>query len=326
MAEYCINPPSTFNSPVWLPGAHLQTIYVATLAPRGQLPYERQRWQTPDDDFIDVDFVRCDSEPKGLVVLFHGLEGNSGSQYALSVMRQARAAGFIGCVPHFRGCSGEPNLAPRAYHSGDSEEIHWILERLAREYPSLPRYAVGVSLGGNALLKWAGETGDAGSQLVSAVAGVSAPQDLRAGATALGQGFSRLYARNFFKTMRRKGLIKLQQYPGLINREQMLRADDFFAYDDAVTARMHGFKSCFDYWERSSSKQFLASIRVPTLVFNARNDPFLPERFLARPEQVSDYVQLVYPDTGGHVGFMNGPFPGRIDWLGDSLMQWFQHG
>jgi len=315
-----------FNTPAWLPGAHTQTIYVATLAPRGKLPYERERWNTPDGDFIDVDFVRGDGEPKGLIVLFHGLEGNSSSQYAISVMRAAQAAGFIGCVPHFRGCSGEPNLAPRAYHSGDSAEIDWILRRLANDFPSLPRYASGVSLGGNALLKWTGEQGDSASQLVRAVAGISAPQDLRAGASALDRGFSRIYAHNFFKTLRQKCLVKLQQYPGLINREQMLRANDFFAYDDAVTARMHGFQSCFDYWQRSSSKQFLGGIRVPTLVLNARNDPFLPARFLARPDQVSTSVQLVYPDTGGHVGFMNGPFPGRIDWLGTSLMHWFQHG
>ncbi|MFK7965411.1 MAG: YheT family hydrolase [Burkholderiaceae bacterium] len=317
---------SGFNSPAWLPGAHLQTIFVATLAPRGDVTYERQRWQTPDGDFIDVDFVRPDGEPKGLVALFHGLEGNSSSQYALSVMRQTKAAGLIGCVPHFRGCSGEPNLAPRAYHSGDSREIHWILERLAQDYPLIPRYAAGVSLGGNALLKWAGEQGESASELVRAVAGISAPQDLRAGASALSRGFSRIYAHNFFKTLRAKCLIKLEQHPGLINREQMLRANDFFAYDDAVTARMHGFHSCFDYWERSSSKQFLPAIRVPTLVFNARNDPFLPARHLAQPEAVSSAVQLAYPDTGGHVGFLNGSFPGRIDWLGENLVHWFHHG
>ncbi len=317
---------SQYRAPGWLPGAHLQTVYTAKLSRFAPPRYIRTRWQTPDQDFIDLDLVVPAQPPRGLLVMFHGLEGDSSSQYAVSAMQAAQQAGWIGCVPHFRGCSGEVNLAPRAYHSGDSAEIDWILRRLATEYPDLPRYACGVSLGGNALLKWAGEQGEAASQVVSAVAGISAPQDLHAGAVALSQGFARLYTWSFFRSLRIKSLAKLEQYPGLFDRDTMLRARDFFDYDDAVTARMHGFHSCFDYWGRSSCKRYLGGVRVPTLVVNARNDPFLPERHLARPEQVSAQVRLHYPDTGGHVGFISGRWPGRIDWFGQQLVQWFEHG
>ncbi|MGH1358848.1 MAG: YheT family hydrolase [Burkholderiaceae bacterium] len=317
---------SSYRAPAWLPGANIQTIYPALFAPKTLPAYQRERWETPDADFVDLDFVFPEKPAKGLLVLFHGLEGSSASQYAVSAMRAATSADWIGCVPHFRGCSGEINRAPRAYHSGDSDEIAWILERLAGLYPDLPRYACGISLGGNALLKWAGLAGDSASQMVDAVAGVSAPQDLQAGAAALAKGFPRVYARAFFKTMREKSLQKLAQYPGLFNRETMLRSRDFFAYDDAVTAPIHGFNSCFDYWGRSSCKRYLGDIKIPALVFNARNDPFLPERHLARPDQVSHSVQLAYPATGGHVGFISGPMPGRIGWSGEQLVRWFQHG
>lgn len=317
---------SGYQAPVWLPGGHAQTIFTAKRSPRTLPPYQRSRWQTPDQDFIDIDWLHPEGPPRALLIMFHGLEGDSSSQYAVSAMQAASKAGWLGCVPHFRGCSGEPNLAPRAYHSGDSNEIAWILERLAAQYPDIPRYACGVSLGGNALLKWAGEQGGTASRSVSAVAGISAPQDLHAGAIALSRGFSRIYSHAFFKTLRAKSLIKLAQYPGLFDRDTMLRSRDFFAYDDAVTARIHGFHSCFDYWGKSSCKQYLSSIEVPALVVNARNDPFLPARHLATAQEVSSSVRLHYPDTGGHVGFISGPPPGRIHWTGEQLVKWFEHG
>lgn len=315
-----------FRAPWWLPGAHLQTVHTAKLTPFRRPGYTRQRWQTPDNDFIDLDWLAPDHPPTGVLVLFHGLEGNSASQYAVAAMRAARRAGWLGCVPHFRGCSGELNLAPRAYHSGDSAEIDWILRRIAAQHPALPRFAAGVSLGGNALLKWAGEQGQAAGRVVSAVAGISAPQDLLASALALNRGFSRLYVHMFMQTLRRKAMLKLTQYPGLYDHRRAQRARDFFTYDDAVTAPMHGFRGCHDYWGRSACKRYLSAIEVPALVVNARNDPFLPARALARPQEVSRQVRLHYPDTGGHVGFVAGRWPGSIDWFGEQLVQWFQHG
>jgi hypothetical protein len=307
----------TYRPPRWLPGPHAQTIWPAVLAPRPRVRYRRERWNTPDGDFIDVDFALGAPEDPALplLVLFHGLEGSSASHYAAALMAEAMRRGWRGAVAHFRGCGGELNLAPRAYHSGDSDEVDWILRRFARERaPAAPLFAVGVSLGGNALLKWLGERGEQAA-FVTAAAAVSAPQDLLAGATALSRGFNRVYTRNFLATLKRKSLAKLQQHPGLFDRERMLSARDFFDFDDAVTAPMHGFRDCYDYWERSSSKRFLRGIRVPTLVVNALNDPFLPAHALATRAEVSDFVTLDYPEHGGHVGFLSGGLPGRFVWL-----------
>ncbi len=306
-----------YRAPRWLPGAHLQTIWSATIAPRARVAYTRERWTTADGDFIDVDHAVSAQSPADapLLVLFHGLEGSSSSHYATALMAMAAAQGWRGAVPHFRGCSGEPNLAPRAYHSGDSAEIDWILRRFAaRRPPGAPLFAAGVSLGANALLKWLGEQGeDAG--FVRAAIAISPPQDLAAGAMALSRGFNRVYMDNFLRTLKRKSLAMLERHPGLIDRDRMLASRDFFGFDDAVTAPLHGFASCHDYWARSSCRQFLGGVRVPTLVINALNDPFLPASALAASSEVSPLVTLEYPAEGGHVGFLDGGFPGRFDWL-----------
>lgn len=304
------------------------------VTPRRALAYRRERWATPDGDFIDVDFTSTSSSgtlpdarpdlPPPLLILFHGLEGSSGSHYALAIARAAQQIGWRVAIPHFRGCSGEINRAPRAYHSGDSAEADWILRRFAQEHAhGAPLCALGISLGGNVLLKWLGEQGHA-AQAVAAAAAVSPPQDLHAGAQALSRGFNRVYMRHFLGSLRSKSLAKLAQYPGLFDREPLLRARDFFGFDDAVTAPMHGFASCYDYWERSSCRQFLAGIRRPTLVINALNDPFLPSSALAGRDEVSDSVTLDYPRHGGHVGFLAGAPPGRLDWLPDRILGWLR--
>jgi len=340
-------PATPYRPPRWLPGAHLQTIWPATLSPCPSIGWRRERWDTPDGDFVDVDFAAADAadadgdvdaadaevaqarcgEPRvgaraPTLVLFHGLEGGSRSHYARAFAGVARRRGWRIAVPHFRGCSGELNRAPRAYHSGDSAEIDWILRRFARSATGgEPVVAVGVSLGGNALLKWLGEQREA-ARIVGAAATVSAPHDLHASAVALSSGFNLVYMRHFLKSLKRKSDAKLAQYPGLFDRRRMLRSRDFFDFDDAVTAPMHGFASCFDYWERSSCRRFLAGIRVPTLVLNARNDPFVPARALAARDEASDRVTLDYPAEGGHVGFPQGLPPGRLDWLPERTIDW----
>lgn len=337
-------PAIPYCPPRWLPGPHLQTIWPATLSPCPSIGWRRERWDTPDGDFVDVDFADADADADAAdvgvdaadanvagarggaraptLVLFHGLEGGSRSHYARAFAGAARRRGWHIAVPHFRGCSGELNRAPRAYHSGDSAEIDWILRRFARGATGgEPLVAVGVSLGGNALLKWLGEQREA-ARIVRAAAAISAPHDLHASAVALSRGFNRVYVRHFLKTLKRKSDAKLAQYPGLFDRQRMLRSRDFFDFDDAVTAPMHGFASCFDYWERSSCRRFLADIRVPTLVLNARNDPFLPARALAARDEASDLVTLDYPAQGGHVGFPQGLPPGRLDWLPARTTDW----
>jgi predicted alpha/beta-fold hydrolase len=289
---------------------------------RGARPrYRRERWETHDGDFIDLDFLDGGDADAPRVVLFHGLAGGSSSHYALALMRQLARAGWNGVVVHFRGCSGEINRLPRAYHSGDAPEIGWILERLARA--GQPLYAAGVSLGGNALLKWLGETGAGACAHLRAAAAVSAPLDLMAAGAALGQGLNLIYTRMFLATLRRKSLDKLERFPGLFDRETMLRARNLREFDDVVTAPLHGYRDTDDYWTRASAKPQLAGVRLPTLVLNARNDPFLPARHLPRREEVSAAVLLEQPAEGGHVGFVSGAFPGNLDWLPQRLLAFF---
>ena len=320
-----------YRAPRWLPGGHLQTLYAATLLPRPGVAYRRERWETPDGDFIDLDWVEsqdpgsriADRERTPLVVLFHGLEGSSRSHYALALMAALRERGMRGVVVHFRGCSGEPNRLPRAYHSGDAREIDWILRRLRARNAGIPVFAAGISLGGNALLKWLGESGGAAGFVINAAAAVSAPLDLMAAGDALGQGFSLIYARNFLVTLRAKSLAKLERFPGLYDAEAVRASRTLREFDDLVTAPLHGFRNTDDYWTRASSKPGLAGIRVATLVVNARNDPFLPAPALPRPEDVSRAVTLEQPEEGGHVGFVGGVFPGNYDWLPRRILAFF---
>lgn len=317
-----------YRAPRWLPGPHSQTIYPSLFGRAPRVEYRRERWTTPDEDFIDLDFTPPpQAAERPWLVLFHGLEGSSQSHYARALMAAAGAAGWQGVVPHFRGCSGEPNRAPRAYHSGDSDEIDWILRRLVARAGGAPLFAAGVSLGANALLKWLGERGDEAAGLIRAAVGISAPQDLRAGADALARGFNRLYTRNFLATLKHKSLAKLVIWPGLYEAERVRRARDFHDFDDIVTAPLHGFRDCFDYWARSSCKPWLAAIRTPTLVINARNDPFLPARYLATPGEVSPMVSLDYPRTGGHAGFFENRLADSDAWLARRVLDYFmQHG
>ncbi|MGV7207793.1 YheT family hydrolase [Oxalobacteraceae bacterium A2-2] len=305
-----------YSAPLWLPGGHLQTIYPATRIARPEVGYRRERWDTPDGDFIDVDFV--DGQPGlPLVVLFHGLEGSSGSHYARSLMAALGERGWSGAVPHFRGCSGEPNRAPRFYHSGDAEEIGWIVQRL-RARATGPLHLAGVSLGGNALLRWLGESQHQADFVASACA-VSAPLDLAQGGVSLSRGFNMVYTRMFLQTLKPKCVAKLRQYPGLFDLGALQAARDLYAFDNVVTAPLHGYRDTDDYWHRASAKHVLHDITVPTLVLNAQNDPFLPGRHL--PRTAAACVTLEYPRHGGHVGFAVGAPPGRIDWLPRRLLR-----
>jgi predicted alpha/beta-fold hydrolase len=306
----------SFSSPWWLPGGHLQTI-VASLLPPPRVALRRERWDTPDGDFIDVDF--CGDPGAGTqLVLFHGLEGGSDSHYARAIAAHAAQRGWRLAIPHFRGCSGELNRKPRAYHSGDSEEIDWVLKRFGA-----PVHAIGVSLGGNALLKWLGERGEAARPLVRRAAAVSAPLDLSAAGNALDRGLNRLvYTRAFLSTLKPKSLAKLAVFPGLFDADKVRTARTFREFDGVVTAPLHGFRDTDHYWASSSSGAYLHQIRVPTLVLNARNDPFLPEHdLLAAARRAASCVVLEFPRTGGHAGFLVGPFPGRQRWLAPHLFE-----
>ena len=322
-----------YRAPWWLPGGNLQTIWAATLSRRhlGAPPrFVRERWATPDGDFIDVDHLQ---RPPGSaparrhLVLFHGLEGSSASQYAQAFASVAQQRGWAFSVPHFRGCSGELNLAPRAYHSGDFEEVGWILSRL-RTQAAAPLLAVGVSLGGNALLRWAEEAGDSAAATAAAVAAVCSPIDLAAAGRAIDRGFNRLvYARMFLATMKPRALAKLRQFPGLFDGTKLAAARTLYEFDDVFTAPLHGFADTPDYWSRASALPQLARIRIPALVLNARNDPFVPADSLPAPGRAGPWVTLWQPAHGGHVGFPAGRPPGHVQAMPPAVADWLQqHG
>ena len=331
-----------YEAPWWLPGGNLQTIWAALRARRytGAAPtFRRERWTTPDADFIDVDFLvnthrvlgtptgsnpvpagssampaqeSAGAQPQPMLVVFHGLEGSSGSHYAQALADVAQHLGWACCVPHFRGCSGELNHGPRAYHSGDFEEIDWILRRLKAAHNG-PLLVVGISLGGNALMRWAGEVGAGAAQWVQAIASVCSPLDMAAGGWAIGRGFNRqVYTRMFLRSMVPKALKKLDQHPGLFNRQAMLAVRDIHAFDNVFTAPLHGFKNTEDYYQRASGKPHMRTIAVPALALNALNDPFIPDWSLPKLSDVSASVTLWHPAQGGHVGFPSGAYPANV--------------
>jgi uncharacterized protein len=316
--------PPSYRAPRWLAGGHAQTIWPYRLRRRA-VSLRRERIDTPDGDFWDFDWLDSDARPGApLLVLFHGLEGGSQSHYARALLHAAARIGWRAVVPHFRGCGGEANRLPRAYHSGDHVEIGAMLDAIRhRVPPPAPLYAVGVSLGGSALLNWLGRAGADASNLVTAAAAVSAPLDLTAAGIAIARGLNRIYTTHFLRSLKPKSLAMAARFPGLLDASRIRRVRTMWEFDDAVTAPLHGFAGTRDYWMRASSKPWLRQIAIPTLVLNARNDPFIPAHSLPQAADVSASVTLEQPRHGGHAGFASGRFPGHVDWLPARLLHYF---
>lgn len=318
-----------YQAPAWLPGGHAQTIWSALKARRRWHPTQpmiRQRWSTPDGDFIDIDQQAASRPDRPMLVMFHGLEGSSASHYAQSFADWSAEHDVNLALPHFRGCSGELNQAPRAYHSGDHEEIDWILQRLRQEHQAVggqTMLAAGISLGGNALMRWAAEQGSLALKQVDAVASICSPLDLMQSGLAIGRGLNRhIYTPMFLKSMKPKAMAKWAQHPGLFDKKALLEAKDLFTFDNVFTAPLHGFKNTVDYWTRASAKPLMREIRVPALALNAMNDPFIPAQSLPRGGDVSSSVTLWQPEQGGHVGFVQGRWPGHVRAMPDAVGAW----
>ena len=318
---------ASYRAPRWLAGAHAQTIG-AFLLPRAAVQWRRERIEIGDGDFWLFDWqdagVPLDAP---LVVLFHGLEGGSQSHYARALAVHVATLGWRIVVPHFRGCGGEPNRLPRAYHSADHAEIGAMLRAVrARVDPSTRVYAAGVSLGGSALVNWLGREGGQAARTIEAAAAVSTPLDLMASGIAIARGANRVYTWHFLHDLKPKALAMAQHFPGLLDARRIARARSMWNFDDAVTAPLHGFAGTRDYWTRGSSKPWLRGIGVPTLVLNATNDPFIPRASLPVARDASAHVTLQQPATGGHAGFAIGPFPGTHTWLPQRLVSFFRRG
>ena len=325
----------SYRSPWWLPGGHLQTIWPALYAKRfsnAPVEWRRERWTTPDQDFVDVDFCEAaaSDSAKPLLVLFHGLEGSSSSHYAEAFADWAVQNKCDLAIPHFRGCSGSLNTAPRAYHSGDHAEIDFFLRKFKQQADAAQRpglVAAGVSLGGNALMRWAGEHGKEAQKQVKAVASICSPLDLAASGKAIGEGFNRqVYTRMFLRSMKPKALAKLKQHPGLFDAQRMLASKDLYEFDNVFTAPLHGFQNTDDYWRRASALPLMANIQIPALALNALNDPFIPADSLPSTHTVSSCVELWQPPHGGHVGFAKGSMPGHLKAMPEAVGTWLiQH-
>ncbi len=323
---------NSYSAPWWLPGGHSQTVYPSLWAPKPSVTYWRKRHELPDGDFIDFDFnydpalAEAVHKTNAFTLLFHGLEGNAHSSYALALMAQLNAQQLPGAVMNWRSCSGEPNRILQSYHSGASHDINtgvqFIRSLLSAE---TQLNVVGVSLGGNALLKWLGE-GKWNTQQVTAAVAISAPHSLEAGAVRLRQGLSKVYTRNFMSTMVAKAREKLTRFAVPYTAKQLDLIKDFHQFDEWVTAPVHGFHSAKDYWNQSSCKQYLGQIERPTLILNAINDPFASPDSLAKQNEVSATVKLEYPATGGHCGFLSGSAPGQLTWLPNRALAFFNHG
>jgi uncharacterized protein len=322
------SPVPPYRAPNWLAGGHAQTIWPYFVA-RPDVCYRRERVITPDGDFWDFDWsdARGGNGSAPLVVVFHGLEGGSGSHYARTLMTALTAIGWRGVIPHFRGCSGELNMKPRAYHSGDHEEVGAMLTAIReRVGPDVATYAVGVSLGGSALLNWLGRQGPDAASKITAAASVSAPLDLTSAGFEIGRGLNQIYAWHFLDTLKPKGRAMARRFPGLLDETRLRHVRTMYDFDDVVTAPLHGFTGTADYWRRASSKPWLPHVALPTLVLNAKNDPFIPASSLPGPADVSREIVLEQPAEGGHAGFLEGSFPGRHTWLPRRILQFLRFG
>ena len=317
-----------YRAPWWASNAHVQTVSASRFSRKPLVRYRREIWDSPDGDILAVDHVdEAYAEPaQGAgkhpqLVMFHGLEGSSQSHYSLAIMNQAARLGWRACVVHFRGCGGLTNRKPRAYHSGDSAEIDWILRRFRSQSEGL-LYAVGISLGGNALLKWLGEQDVQANAVLDAAAAICPPQDLRAGAYALSSGINLMYMRYFLNSLIPSALDRLERFPGLYDRMAVIRSKSFIEFDELVTAPLHGFASAEHYWASCSCGPWLAAICTPCLIINPLNDPFIPASSLRGGSGLRPCVQLAYPRHGGHVGFVQGAWPASIEWLPEILCEW----
>jgi uncharacterized protein len=295
-----------FRQASWLRGPHLQTVLGKFIRPRFDPGLIRERWETGDGDFIDLDFGPDPAPQAPLVVILHGLEGSTRRAYVRMAMAELLTRGIRPVGMNFRSCSGEPNRRPRFYHSGETEDVAWILAGLRKRFPHRRFGALGFSLGGNVLLKHLGEVGCAEGNPLQAAATISVPFDLVAGTQALESGrMGRLYTSYFLRSLRAKTQAKRSLLEGVLDLERVLAARTLREFDDAATAPLHGFPDAWTYYRESSAAGFLSRIRTPTLLLQSADDPFLPGDALPREAvEASPWLLDGIQSRGGHVGFV----------------------
>jgi len=292
---------NSFKPACCLSNRHSQTLWPGLFRRSIHLKLLRERIELPDGDFVDLDWGHKTEGP--IAVIFHGLEGSSHSSYVRGMISALTQQGYRTVVMNFRGCSGEPNRLARAYHSGDTSDISFIINRLRQQNPTASIFTIGYSLGGNALLKYLGETA-AASQVNAAVA-VSVPFDLDNAAFTLRKSAFGIYQRHWLKNLKQTVLNKQKLLEPIIDINAALRSKNFHEFDHLVTAQLHGFTSVDDYYARSSSNQYITSIQTPTLILHAQDDPFLSPSAIPSSKNVPNSVELSVSSHGGHVGFID---------------------
>lgn len=322
----------TYTPAWWVPGAHLRTLWGKLIRRPPPLTTRVERWATPDGDELAlhrVDPIDRSSAHGGRLLVLHGLEGTIESHYLRGILAQARQSGWAADALIFRTCNGEVTRARRLYHSGETTDLDFVVQRLVRENQGQPLALAGFSLGGNVLLKWLGERGDDLPPEIQSAAAVSVPFDLERGARFIERGFSRVYTRHFLRTLRSKARAKLARDPDLFDASALERARTLFAFDDAVTAPVHGFVDARDYYRRSSSIRFLHAIRRPTLLLSAYDDPFLPPsvlREVAAIAEANPCLVAEFHQSGGHVGFIAGQWPWSPRYYAEDRVLSFSRG
>lgn len=292
--------PHSFKPACCLSNPHIQTLWPSLLRRFIKLSFHRERVKLPDGDFIDLDWHKNSHAP--IAIIFHGLEGSSNSSYVRGLMVALNQQGWRSVVMNFRGCSGEPNHLPRAYHSGDTGDIKFIINLIKQRHPGTTVVAIGYSLGGNALLKYLGETGN-NSQLDTAIA-VSVPFDLDNAAQTLRKSGFGIYQNHLLKNLKSTVLSKRQLLDPLIDISAALNSKNFHEFDHLVTAQLHGFTGVDDYYAQSSSNQYISSITTPTLIIHAQDDPFLHQSAIPA-KNIAKSVSMEISSHGGHVGFID---------------------
>ena len=312
----------------WMRGAHLQTLWGKLVRRLPRAPVETECWTAPDGDRLEIHRLKFGSG-KPRLILLHGLEGSVRSHYAQGLLWEAHKRGWNADLLIFRSCGTIESKAPRMYHSGETTDIAWVVERIIAEDPTTKIALAGVSLGGNVLLKYLGEQGSAIAKQIRAAVAISVPFDLEKSSRYIDSGFSRVYQWHFMRTLRRKARAKLSQHPGLADRAKVEAASTMFEYDDAMTAPVHGFKDALDYYSRSSSIHWLESIVVPTLLLSAVDDPFLPPSVLDEVRGLAaqnSHLTVEFHPHGGHVGFIAGNNPLKPIYYGEKRAAEFVSG
>ena len=302
-----------FRPPWWLRGGRRQTLLGSRLAPASSPALALERWETPDGDFVRV-HLRAGEAERPILLVLHGLEGSVASSTVGGIARLVEPLGWGTVVPEQRSCGGEMNRLPRAYHSGATEDLATVVERVRARFPGRRIYPYGVSLGGNMLLKWLGELGSAAPPEVAAAAAVSPPFDLAGSARNADTAAGGAIARAFLRTLVPKALEKARRFPGLLDEERVRRIRSFREYDDRVTAPLHGFRDAQEYWTTQSCRRFLSLVRRPTLVVASRDDPLHPAATIPTAELARNaHLVPLISDRGGHAAFLAGRVPWRLE-------------